>query len=56
MYDGFKERAARVHALLREPSSGFVLVAGPSPLALEEALYFHRRLDGEGDALRRRSS
>ena len=34
-------------------SSGFVLVAGPSPLALEEALYFHRRLDGEGNALRR---
>jgi len=44
MYDGFKERAARVHALLREDSSGFVLVAAPSPLALEEALYFHRRL------------
>lgn len=44
MYDGFKERAARVHALLREASSGFVLVAAPTPLALEEALYFHRRL------------
>ena len=45
MYDGFKERAAEVHALLRaEPYSGFVLVAGPQPLALEEALYFHRRL------------
>jgi anion-transporting ArsA/GET3 family ATPase len=44
LYAGFKERAARVHALLREPSSGFVLVASPQPLALEEALYFHRRL------------
>ena len=44
MYDGFKERATRVHALLREPASGFVLVAAPAPLALEEALYFHRRL------------
>jgi anion-transporting ArsA/GET3 family ATPase len=44
MYDGFKERATRVHALLREGSSGFVLVAAPAPLALEEALYFHRRL------------
>jgi len=44
MYDGFKERATRVHTLLREPSSGFVLVAAPAPLALEEALYFHRRL------------
>jgi len=44
MYDGFKERAQRVHALLRDGSAGFVLVAGPSPLALEEALFFHRRL------------
>jgi anion-transporting ArsA/GET3 family ATPase len=44
LYDGFKERATKVHALLREASSGFVMVAGPSPLALEEALYFHRRL------------
>ncbi len=44
MYDGFKERAGRVHALLRESSSGFVLVAAPSPPVLEEALYFHRRL------------
>ena len=48
MYDGFKERATKVHALLREPSSGFVMVAGPQPLALEEALYFHRRLDEKG--------
>jgi anion-transporting ArsA/GET3 family ATPase len=44
LYEGFKERAARVHALLRDPSSGFILVAGPSAPALEEALYFHRRL------------
>jgi anion-transporting ArsA/GET3 family ATPase len=44
MYDGFKERAGRVHTLLRESSSGFVLVAAPSPRVLEEALYFHRRL------------
>jgi anion-transporting ArsA/GET3 family ATPase len=48
LYDGFKERASRVHALLRDASSGFVLVAGPSPLALEEALYFHRRLTEKG--------
>jgi anion-transporting ArsA/GET3 family ATPase len=45
MYDGFKERAARVHALLRDPCSGFLLVAGPSPTALDEVLFFHRRLD-----------
>jgi anion-transporting ArsA/GET3 family ATPase len=45
MYDGFKERAARVHALLRDSCSGFLLVAGPSPSALDEVLFFHRRLD-----------
>jgi anion-transporting ArsA/GET3 family ATPase len=47
MYDGFKERAARVHALLRDSCSGFLLVAGPSPVALDEALFFYRRLDDE---------
>ena len=45
MYDGFKERAARVFALLREPASGFVLVASPARLTLDEALYFRRRLE-----------
>ncbi len=44
LYAGFKERAARVFELLRDPGSGFVLVASPAPLAIDEALYFHRRL------------
>jgi anion-transporting ArsA/GET3 family ATPase len=44
MYDGFKERATRVFALLRDPGSGFVLVASPAPLAQQEALFFHARL------------
>jgi anion-transporting ArsA/GET3 family ATPase len=44
MYEGFKERATRVHALLRDEGSGFVLVTGPTSLALDEALYFHERL------------
>jgi anion-transporting ArsA/GET3 family ATPase len=44
MYDGFKARAAQVHELLRGPSAGFVVVAGPAPTAMDEALYFHRRL------------
>ena len=44
LYDGFKERAARVFELLRDPESGFVLVASPMRPALDEALYFHRRL------------
>ncbi|MGE0453784.1 MAG: ArsA family ATPase [Vicinamibacteria bacterium] len=48
MYDGFKQRAAAVHALLRDPSSGFLLVAGPAATSLEEAAYFHERLDEKG--------
>jgi anion-transporting ArsA/GET3 family ATPase len=44
MYDGFKERAAQVMALLRDERSGFVLVASPKGAALDEALYFRRRL------------
>ena len=44
MYAGFKERAAQVHDVLRRGDAGFVLVAGPSALTLDEALYFHRRL------------
>jgi anion-transporting ArsA/GET3 family ATPase len=44
MYDGFKERAARVHELLRRRGSAFVLVTGPQENAVEEALYFRRRL------------
>jgi len=48
MYDGFKERAGRVYRLLRDPSSAFLLVASPAPGALEEAIYFHRRLEEKG--------
>ncbi len=44
LYDGFKERAQKVYALLRDERSGFVLVASPSGAALAEALFFHRRL------------
>ncbi len=44
LYAGFKERAAQVFELLRDPGSGFVLVASPARLSLDEALYFHRRL------------
>jgi anion-transporting ArsA/GET3 family ATPase len=48
MYDGFKERAAAVHALLRRESSGFVLVGSPQPEALSEVTYFHARLLEKG--------
>jgi anion-transporting ArsA/GET3 family ATPase len=47
MYEGFKERAAEVHALLARPEVGFVLVTSPSPVAIEEVLAFHERLHAE---------
>jgi anion-transporting ArsA/GET3 family ATPase len=48
MYDGFKQRAAEVHALLARPTTGFILVSSPSPLSIDEALAFHERLHAEG--------
>jgi len=44
MYEGFKERAARVKELLTSPEAGFVLVTSPNPLTTQEALFFHRAL------------
>ena len=48
MYEGFKERAGRVQALLRDPRSAFVLVAAPARASLGEALFFHERLREAG--------
>jgi anion-transporting ArsA/GET3 family ATPase len=48
MYEGFKERAANVKALLSSPQTGFVLVTSPNPLATQEALFFHRALERDG--------
>jgi anion-transporting ArsA/GET3 family ATPase len=48
MYEGFKERAGKVKRLLSGPETGFVLVTGPNPLTIEEALFFHRALHEEG--------
>jgi anion-transporting ArsA/GET3 family ATPase len=47
MYDGFKERAAAVRALLAREDVGFVLVTSPSPVSIDEALAFHERLHAE---------
>ena len=44
MTAGFRERADRVNALLRDHRSAFVLVTSPRRDAIEEARYFHRRL------------
>lgn len=47
MYDGFKERAAAVRALLAREDVGFVLVASPASASIDEALAFHERLHAE---------
>ncbi len=47
LFGGFRQRAAEVEAALRSPEVAFVIVTSPSPLAIEEAVFFHRRL-GEG--------
>jgi anion-transporting ArsA/GET3 family ATPase len=44
MYDGFKTRAASVRGMLSQPDVGFVLVSSPSPLSIDEALFFHGHL------------
>jgi anion-transporting ArsA/GET3 family ATPase len=41
---GFRQRAAETVALLHQDKVGFVLVASPEPMAVQEALYFHQRL------------
>jgi len=41
---GFRERAEETFALLRQDQVGFVLVASPEPMAIREALFFHKRL------------
>jgi anion-transporting ArsA/GET3 family ATPase len=41
---GFRQRAEETFSLLRQPRVGFVLVASPEPMAVNEALSFHARL------------
>lgn len=44
MNEGFRERAHQTRALLEAPSTAFVLVTGPMPDRLDEAVYFHTLL------------
>ncbi len=44
LYDGFRQRARRVKALLGQEVTGFVLVTAPERLVLEEAIFFHEQL------------
>jgi anion-transporting ArsA/GET3 family ATPase len=48
MYEGFKQRAAAVRALLGRPEVGFVLVSSPAAASIDEARAFHGRLRAEG--------
>ncbi|MDF1563703.1 MAG: ArsA family ATPase [Deltaproteobacteria bacterium] len=41
MYDGFKDRAAEVKALLSSEQAAFVLVTSPKLMVLDEARYFY---------------
>jgi anion-transporting ArsA/GET3 family ATPase len=44
LLSGFQERAAQVEALLREPSTTFLLVTSPEREPIDEAIWFQRRL------------
>jgi len=45
---GFRTRAAEVEALLRAPTTTFLLVTSPEREPIEEALFFQRRLRAAG--------
>jgi anion-transporting ArsA/GET3 family ATPase len=44
LYQGFRERAAKVEELLRSPRTLFVLVSGPGEERIPDTLFFARRL------------
>jgi anion-transporting ArsA/GET3 family ATPase len=48
MTEGFRERAGRVNELLGQRTTSFVLVTSPRREAIDEGIYFHRRLKDAG--------
>lgn len=48
LYEGFRERAQAVEALLRSPQTRFVLVSGPGEERIPDTLFFARRLEQAG--------
>jgi anion-transporting ArsA/GET3 family ATPase len=48
LLDGFRRRAAGVKALLGDPATTFLLVTSPEREPVEEALFFHGRLQAAG--------
>lgn len=51
LYEGFRERALRVSALLRDRRTLFVLVAGPGEERIPETMFFARKLGESGHHL-----
>ncbi|MBI1746912.1 MAG: ArsA family ATPase [Acidobacteria bacterium] len=47
MFEGFRQRAAQVRQILRDPDALFLVVATPSPAALSEAAFFYHRLQDQ---------
>lgn len=43
--DGLEARIHKVTTLLRDPKTTFLVVAAPNPVSIEEALYFHGKID-----------
>jgi len=48
MAEGFRERAQRVDALLCDSRTTFLLITSPRAAAIDEAAFFHRKLNEEG--------
>ncbi|MCC6873773.1 MAG: ArsA family ATPase [Sandaracinaceae bacterium] len=48
LFGGFRERAKEVALAFRSPEVAFVIVTSPAPLAIEEAIFFARRLEEAG--------
>ena len=48
MYEGFKQRAREVAALLQSPSTSFVVVTSPAEESVAEATFFASRLNEAG--------
>ncbi len=45
LFGGFRQRATEVSQALRSDDVAFVIVTSPNPLAMEEAIFFARRLE-----------
>ena len=44
MFGGFRDRARAISGALKSPDVAYVIVTSPNPLAMIEALFFHKRL------------